>query len=232
MAGETPFDFNRPGYPGDENAGINPPRQRPGGLTAICVIAIVLGALGLCSSLFSLGVNAFQGQLQALAKQQQELVQKARNEEFKQQMETQKKIFDASQRVSDRHSGTRSATAILNLLVSANLLAGAIATLKLGAKGRQFLIGVFLAAIVFEILRAIVAVAAGLDVVAELSAIRNVAGQSAEMQMTIARASAIGTILFSVVMAVGMGVFYAVGFSYLRRPKVLALFEHLAADRI
>ena len=52
MAGETPFDFNRPGYPGDENAGINPPRQRPGGLTAICVIAIVL-ALWACAHRFS-----------------------------------------------------------------------------------------------------------------------------------------------------------------------------------
>jgi hypothetical protein len=206
-------------------------RQRPGGLTAVCIIAIVLGVLGLCGSVLGVASVAFQGKLQALMKQQQELAPKVRNNALKQQMEIQNKVSEATQKVANRHLGVTSVFLALNLLLSAGLLAGGIATLKLSPKGRQFLMGVFLAAIVFEILRSILTVFTQLDMVAELSAIRNVGGP-ADMPLTLAKAGIVGGLVLGLVLVLGMVVFYAIGASYLRRPKVLALFERPAADSI
>ncbi|MFZ1934566.1 MAG: hypothetical protein WCB27_22670 [Thermoguttaceae bacterium] len=237
MASETPFDFNQPGYPSDPTAGFDaPPPQRPGGLTAVCVIAIVLGAMGLCFSVLGVASLAFQGQLQKFAKQQQQLPAGMANGPLKTQMEaqmkTQGKINEVAQRVSHRHLGASSAILVLNLLVSAGLLAGGIATLKLSPKGRQFLIAVFLAAIVFEIVRGVVLVLTQLDMAAELSAIPNAGAGPAEMMLTMMKVMAIGTMVLWLALALGLVIFYGIGASYLRRPTIVPLFERPVLDRM
>jgi preprotein translocase subunit SecG len=237
MATETPFDFNRPGYPGDPTAGFDaPPPQRPGGLTAVCVIAIVLGALGLCFSVLGVASLAFQDQLQKFVKQQQHLPPGMANGPLKTEMEArakmQERVYEAAEKVTHRHMGASSVVLVLNLLISASLLAGAIATLKLSPKGRQFLIAVFLAAILFEIVRGIVLVLTQLDMAAELSAIPSAGSGSADVPLMMARITAILSMVLWLALALGMVVFYGIGASYLRRPTILPLFERPVIDRM
>ena len=67
----------------------------------------------------------------------------------KAQSEMQQKMQD----VIRRYWGVNVGTAILNLGLAACLLVGGIMTLQMNAKGRSFLVAMFVVIIVFEIVR-------------------------------------------------------------------------------
>jgi hypothetical protein len=233
----TPFDPRQPQYSfGDSTMGFDgAPAQRPGGLTAICVIAIVLGALGLCGSLLTLGILAMQKPLENAFKMQQK-VPSGIPESFKAQMEmqneTQNKMQEATQKVNQRYWGVHVGLGLLNLAFAGSLLAGGIMALKLNPKARAFLVVVFAAAIVFEIVRTIVIVFVQLNTVAVLSAIPNSGAGPAVTMMTFAKVAAIGGMVFWAGFGLAKIVFYGIGAAYLRRPNIRALFQETTIDQM
>jgi hypothetical protein len=237
MATESPFDFNQSGYASDSTAGFDSaPRQRPGGLTAICVIAIVLGGLGLCSSLFGLAALAFQDNLEKFAMQQQQMPQGMPNGPFKQQMEAQQKMQKEMQKgmteVGHRYRGFTIGTTLLNVLFASSLLIGGIMVMKLNPAGRKFLVTVFIAVIVFEIVRAAITVVMQLDMAAAMaSAIQG--GPNNQQAAFLATTMKLGVYLgmaFGVVWGLAKIIFYGIGASYLNRPNTRQLFERTAGE--
>jgi hypothetical protein len=182
MATGMPFDLNQPSYPGDSTGGFEgAPRRRPGRLTAVCVIAIVLGGLGLFTSLGGLAGLAFRDKLERLANQQQQLPPGMANSMLKDQMEMQKKVNKAAQDVSHRHTGSNGAVLVFNLMFAVSLLVGGTMTLRLNPAACKFLVVVFVAAIAFEIVRSIGLAFTQLDLFAELSAIKSVGSGQADV---------------------------------------------------
>jgi hypothetical protein len=245
MATDTPFDFNQPGFPGNSSAGFEgAPRQRPGGLTAVCVIAIVLGGLGLCSSLFGLAAIAFQDKIEKFTMQQPQMPtmpQGAPNGALKQQLEMQQKMQkmqkamqEKTMEVGHRYRGINIGTTLLNLLFAASLLIGGIMAMKLNPAGRTFLVAVFVAVIVFEVVRVGITVSMQLDIAAAMSsAFKDVANDQA---ITVfATAMKFGTYVgmaFGIGLALAQVVFYVIGASYLGRANIRRLFEPAAIDQM
>ncbi len=144
----------------------------------------------------------------------------------------QRKVNEVTQKVTHRHQGFSAGSIVLNLLFSASLLAGGIATLKLSPKGRRFLVAVFLAAIAFEIVRGVVLVFTQLDMSRELSSIPSAGSPPADMMLTMMKVMAIGTMVVWLGMALAMTIFYCIGVTYLRRPKIRQLFEPATVDQM
>jgi len=229
-----PFDPRQPRYPsGDSTEGVDgAPRRRPGGLTAVCVIAIVLGALGLCMSLVGLASLAFQDKLEEFAMRQQQPPPGMPDGFLKAQMEMQKKIQEIQQNVTHRYRGANMGILLLNLVFASSLLAGGIMTLKMNPTARTFLVGVFAAVIVFEIVRTVVTVFMQLDMFAELSTIPSVGSGPADVILTFAKVVAIGGMAFGIVLGLGKVIFYAIGACYLRRPNIRQLFQAPTTDQM
>lgn len=235
MATATPFDFNQPGHPGDSTTGFEgAPRQRPGGLTAVCVIAIVLGGLGLCTSLFGLASLAFQDKIEKFSMQQQPPAGMP-NGMFKSQMEMQKKMQQKMLEVAHRYRGVNLGITLLNLLFASSLLVGGIMTMKLNPTGRTFLAAVFLAVIVFEIVRLVITVFMQLDMAAAMSAAFQGGPGTDQATALLATSMKVGTFVgmgIGFVLALGKIIFYGIGASYLGRSKVRQLFGRAAVDQI
>ena len=162
---EMPFDPRPPRYAsGDPMGGADRPSlPRPGGLIAVCVIAIVLGGLGLCGSLFGLVALVAQPSLQkAFTLPQQPGMP---NRFAKTQNEMQEKI----QAVAGRYRGVSLGVSLLKAVFSVSLLLGGIMAMKLNPKAGSFLVAVFAAVIVFEILAAVVTVVVQLDMAKVMS---------------------------------------------------------------
>jgi hypothetical protein len=237
-APEMPFDPRQPGYPGDPMLNGGAAYQRPGGLTAICVIAIILGAFGLLGSLAGLGGQAMKKDFEkAFAVPQQ---QGTPPEFLKAQTEMAKKM----QAVNDRYAGFTTGIALLNLVCASCLLGGAIMTLVMNPKGRTFLIAVFAAAIVFEIVRCIVGIFMQLDIAAAMSdAMQQMmktgmpqggrgAEQGAAFVGTLTKVGAVVGMAVTVGWGLAKMVFYGVSAGYLRRPNIRRLFQRSTTGQV
>lgn len=257
MANDDPFDFNQTSSPYASPADFERmPRQRSGGLTALCVIAIVLGALGLLGSLIGLVSVAFQNDIEKLVTRQPEAargdmpkelrkgVPKDAQEQIRQMQqqlqqrtkkgmpngnpmaqmqETQRRLQQKQFEVAHRYRGATLGLTLFNLLVSASLLVGGILALNFSPAGRTLLLTVFLAAIVFEIIRAIVTVSMQLDMGAAMaSAFQD--GANDPGMASLMKAATYGGMAFGILWGTAKIVFYAIGASYLRRPKISRLF--------
>ena len=235
MATGTPFDFNQPSYPGDSTTGFEgTPRKRPGGLTAVCVIAIVLGGLGLCGSVLGLGSLAFQDKIEKFSMQQQTPAGMP-DGILKNQMEMQKKMQQKMMEVTHRYRGITLGTTLLNLLFATSLLVGGIMTMKLNPTGRTFLVTVFLAVIVFEIVRLVITVFMQLDMAAAMTAAFQGGAGANQGAALLATSMKVGTFIgmgIGLVMALGKIVFYGIGASYLGRQKIRQLFGRTTADQM
>jgi hypothetical protein len=224
--------------PADSNSPFAaPPRaKRPGGLTAICIIAIVLGALGLLASLKALAGVAFQqAASEAFVMQQQPGV----SPEF---VEANNKMQQEALEVTHRFWGLTAGVALANLAISAGLLAGAILMLKMNDKARGFLVAVLAVAILFEVIQACVYVFMQLQLAPILSesmptmmkssvpAGQPGAQQIAEMGTVVAKAAIFAGIAFQMVFGLAKLIYYAVATRYLCKPRIRALCEPVAAD--
>jgi hypothetical protein len=214
-----------------------PARRRPGGLTAVCVIAIVLGSLGLCSTLLGFAGLAAGPWMQKMIERQHRMGMN--NPANDAQLEMQKKM----QAVNDRHWGSNLGFMLANMVLAGGLLAGGITALGLAPKARKLLLAVFLAAIAFVIVRAIVHVSMQMEMATIISdmpgsmsrimaasapkgpqAARQVA-QATEMAAIFAKIFVFLGMACSLVLALAETVFYAVGARYLCRPNIRRLFE-------
>jgi hypothetical protein len=216
------FDDSR-----SNTASISPGR-RPGGLTAICVIAMILGGLGAVFSLFGLGSLAFRSQLEnAFAPQRQPGMSK----EF---VEAQRDMQQKTNAVQQRFLGLNSVLGLVNLVLGTSMFIGGIYVLQLSPKGREFLAAVFVAAIVFELVRIPIIVSMQYQVAAVMSdsmprmmnSINNQDGSNAA-----AEAATIFTRIWIFVLIAIMAafflakiIFYTIGVRYLGRPQIRRLF--------
>ena len=210
-----------------------PQARRPAGLTAICVIAIVLGGLRLLTALFSLGARVMQDPIEkaAIKMQQQPGMPKG---SVKAQEEGQKELHA----VDRKYLAFTITITVLGLVFGASLLTGGIMTMKMNPTARTFLVTVFAVAIVFEIAAAIVAVFMQLDMAPVMSRMMMAntakggpgAEQGAAIVATMAKIMAIVGIVLNVCWALAKIVFYAIGARYLGRPNIRPLFQRNTPD--
>jgi hypothetical protein len=236
---ETPFDFNSPqSFSNDPAVMASPvPRKRPGGLTAVCVIAIILGVLGLGSSLMTLASLAMQSSMEKAFKMPR---QPGMPDNFVQiQEEMQKKIME----VNHRYSGLLTGIGLLNLVIASCLLAGGIMAIKMKPNIHRFLVGVFLAAIVFEVIAAVVGIYMQLEMssiitdfmskmVTSLPKGAKGGDEAAAIMMTAAKVGVIIGMVFSLGWALAKMIFYGVSASYLRRPNIRRLFGETPPEQM
>src|ERR1700758_1259547 len=116
-------------------------RIRPGGLTAVCVLAIVLGCLGLISGLTRLVALVAAPQLnEALIKQMPE-----------EQARLQSELVAQTNAVTARWKPVLYLLCLAHFVFAGCLLAGAITTLQWKPSGRKLLAATLLAGIAFEL---------------------------------------------------------------------------------
>jgi hypothetical protein len=202
--------------------------HRPGGLTALCILAIVLGALGVLSTLGAIAAAAYQSPLQeAIAR-----FQAKKNEEA---ARLQQQLDDETREFTQRHPVRNILFAVAELLVASGLLAGGILTLRLSSYGRMLLMIAFGAAIVLELAQLWPAMEAipftqrtiQLSMEAqqkEMNAQGPNADDAAAMMRVMAKAiAALQVLVFAGKVLLKIG-FYAFGLWYLTRPRVAGLF--------
>jgi hypothetical protein len=209
-------------------------RKRPGLLTAVCIISIVLAAMGIMISLSSavsmgIGVERIQRWTQSFTPPNPN----PRMQELQDQM--QQEIMAATQ-----------SWQVFNwimlaglLLLAVSLLIGAIQTLGLKALGRRLLMGVFVALVVLDVLRAIAAMSIQLKTqramrtyMPQLMESAAPPGQPIPPQLGRMMSAMTGAaVVFGIVIAVFWVAlkiaFYLFGLLYLRRPAIRSLFEPL-----
>jgi len=209
--------------------------RRPTGLAVVCVIAIILGGLGLAGSLVGIvGLTAGSSMQRAFTLPLQPGMDRR---VIDAQLAMQRNI----QAVADRYWGYNLAFVLACLFVAGGLLAGGIITLGIKPAGRRLLIGAFAVAVVFEVLRAVFHVFMQIEMAAVMSdsmsrimeATSPAGAPGADQAATIAAvATQVGVfvgIAFTCVYVLAKLIFYAVGIHYLRRPNVQRLFGQTEA---
>jgi hypothetical protein len=219
-----------------ENYGQPARRQRPGGLTAICVIAIVLGGMGVCAGLMGLASPITTSWMEKAMAAQHKAARG--NPASEAQFEMQKKM----QGVTRQYLAYTVGLSVINLLVSGGLCIGAIIGMRTTPRARKFLICVFWAAIGFEIVQMIVQSSMQVDISAVMSeSMSRVMAANPQGGPTAAQAAQFGKVFATVTVVLGMAfvvvwglaqvVYYAVGIRYLGRPAIRQLFEETSESR-
>ena len=186
------------------------PQQKPGGLTAIAVICLILGSLGALMALFGIAMLFLQGSMN----QFQAAQPGGPPPEFFAEMDA----LQASQFIP---------TLIVNgcnVLIGSLLAIGSIGVLGTKEWGRSLLRNALLAAIFFVIVRGIYTMWMQYSSMSAMSNMMSSAGENAaavEMGMQIG--IFIG-IAFTVIWGAALIVFYIWSWNYLNKPPVRALF--------
>jgi len=225
----NPYDPNPFGEPQPATATAYP-ATRPGGLTAICVIAIVLGTMGFMSSGLK-GVNLVFG------RQLQQLVSSVGGMPNKKMKEAQDKLNEAIWEVNDRFLIPTILLTAAQFTLAMALIFGGLKALRLQAVGRKVLVMACSFVVVFEIaqmgmfammqIQMMPIMEVHMSRVMEAAPGNNPAGQ--KFGQSIARFSLIaGFIMQGGWMLVKL---FFLGFSiwYLRTQRTRALFQSMAA---
>lgn len=227
---EMPSNAYRPQQSfGDSTSGDS--RRRPGGLNAICVIAIILGGLGLAASMFGLCAMAAKPWMNnAFIMQQQ-------SGEADTMRDAQLLAQEKAEEVTSRYAGFNLGFFLLNVVIGGSLLTGGILALKLNPKGIQLLIIAFTTAIVFEILRAVLQTFMQLEMaeVVPDSMSRMMQATAPRRGSGAAEGAAVAAVFMKICVYVGLAftlafalakvIFYAIGTRYLQRPNIRQLFK-------
>lgn len=211
------------------NAGAPPPAGRPlGFLKALAIIAIVLGAMGLMSSLTGMVALAFSGQLQSVFSPvgQPGVPQSLQDAQLAMQKDLQA--------LQDRFLALNLTLAIGNLCIASLLLTGGILTLRLVPRGRQiFLVGCWIA-IVFDLFRAaaqsIVQMQTMTLTTQHMVRMMEAAGgrtppEAVNFALTISKVGMVIGVVIGLVWVVAKLVFYGTSIWQLRKPAVQSLFQ-------
>lgn len=106
-------------------------KKRPGRLTTVIIVGIVLGSLGTCGGLTSIVSLAFQDQMQEMSRQIAEMSAQGNRSAFEQQLVMQERMNE----LNEEWRGALFSHQFVNLLASILLLGGAIQLLRWKAKG-------------------------------------------------------------------------------------------------
>lgn len=215
----SPPPSNDPYLPPKDYAPSAPPSstRRPGGLTAIAVIALILGILGLLGATLGIAGQIFSKQLADLTKGSQQGTSKEMQE-----------LQAEMQAVMDDFRVANIADSVIQFPISLALLIGGIKVLGLKSGGRSLLALACGAALIFEIARGILAgviqfrtmqvMNEGMDRVAS--------SKGGEQFVTIMQASMFVGLGCAAIMVVAKLVFYALSLMYLKKQEVRALFPN------
>jgi len=202
--------------------------QRPGGLTAICVIAISLGALGACCNVWGLGSAAFQDRLHGMNRRMAE----AQHDPG--MREAQLSMQDEINEYTRAWMPVTTTLAFGGLILSILLVAGGALSLNYKSGGRMLLLVVCVAGTFFDV---------GRNVVEGIFSwrLQQIMARSMEHTMALAAAEHGGAAPSGMVGA-AMGVGGALGFAlmaawvlvklayyvttlvYVRKPEIRALY--------
>jgi hypothetical protein len=190
------------------------------------VIAVILGGLGLLGSLVAVAGLAAGSRLQ------QAMTWSPPGPDRDKMVDVQRTMQRKIQAVADRYWWPNLGFSLLNAGLAASMLAGGIMVLNRAARARKLLMTVFAVAILFEISRTIVHAFMQWETAAVMSdllpqmmgASRPVHGpnaqQAAAIGAAIAKAGIIVGLAFNLIFSLAKLIYYAVGWSYLRRPAV------------
>lgn len=199
-------------------------KARPGLLTTICVLAIILGVLGLLMAFMNFG-----GLLASEAIQQ--MVTPAGPqpgmpaELFEAQQDMQRQLNE----VTNSFWGFLMVLAVAHFFVAGGLLAGGLRALKMRDAGRTTLLYACVGAIVFEVIRLVVGMVIqirNIPIMDEYTqrVSESVGGMGATIG-SITKVAAVGGMVMGLFM-VGLKVFfYFYSVYYLRRPATQALYS-------
>ena len=204
------------------------PGYRPGGLTAVCIIAIVLGGLGIFASLSAFTMSLVGNQVQQF---QQQFAAAGSPPEVQQ---VQAEMNAETMRIANRFRLANVGISLTHLVVAGCLLLGGIWALQLKEKGRRLLWAVCLVAIVFELARSVPNVLMQMENAALMEEYMprlmqaqtpgDQDAQVAEFGRMFARFSMImGWVIFAGWLSLKL-VFFAVAARYLWSPRVKAIY--------
>jgi hypothetical protein len=216
--------------------------RRPGGLTAICVIAIILGGLGVITGLMGIGgLLGGQAIQKNLAPSFPQPAGAPIGETHEKMMEVQGEMNDKIYAVGRQFILPNAIVLTLHVAVAVFLIVGAVQCLKLKAVGRTILIATFCFAIPFEMARSGFQLYQQMQIMAVMevyfprmmeAATPPDAPEAPDMgammnvMMSAMKAASYGMII---VFLLVKGIFYAIGAMYMTRRKVRELFERAAA---
>jgi hypothetical protein len=208
----------------DDSAGAGTsPEGRPGGLTVICVLAMVLGGMGVLAGCFGLAAQALSsGIQQAVVGMPGQNMPGA---------EAQRKVQEKMMAVGNRYKWVTLSLLVIKIFVEAALVAGALLAWGLNPRGWSWLHGALIAVIVFECVHAIPQVLIQVEtqsLMKEMMAAQQARNQAPpgleNMMSSIFSAAGILSLVFISLWLAGKLVFYVVGIRYLRKPGTRALF--------
>jgi hypothetical protein len=199
--------------------------RRPSGLTAICIIAIVLGVIGLFSGVLK-GVNAVFG-----AEMQQAFgsMGAVTQEQAKIQQEMQAALAAEMKRFAIANG----VLSVCQLVLCGALVYSGLKTLGLKPAGRQLLLAICVGILVYEIAQLVTVVIQQMSMIPimELYMPRMMKAPSGNNAGTeqfgqiIARMSIIVGIVMQCAWTLIKFVFYVLAIRYLRSAKIIALFD-------
>lgn len=209
-------------------------KKKPGWLTAFCIIAIVLGSLGVIVGLFGTVSSAFGEGLQRGVNNMQQQPPGAQGEAVK---EMQEKTIALSR----KWKLVTTAMAVLNLIVSGTLLFGGITALQLKPSGRSILFAAFVLCAVYEVVQAVPTYLIQRETLTlteetfdkaftaerQKQGGRN-AAQAKQVQQTVQatmKAALYAAMCFGFAFVLVEVVLYVAGALYLRRPQIVALYQ-------
>lgn len=224
-------DFSNPYQtPEAEDAASRPlqPGQRPGGLIAICIIALLIGCFGGLSSLFQLAAIAAQPKIQKMVEKTQQGIPE---KELQPQRALQQKITDSQKRFVP----LTVAILVVNIFIAGTLTVSSIQTLCFQPIGIALLSKTFGVAILFEIIRAIVYVIMQLNIRPQIAeafqqAAADMKSRGAD-QHSIDKVSEFADIAIWIGLAFFLAfiltkiIFYFIGYRYLNRKNIRGLFS-------
>jgi hypothetical protein len=206
---------------------------RPGSLTTVCVICIVLGALGLINSLAGslglIGGRQFQAAFRMPAGA-------GVSDDMK---DAQKTFEDKIYGVLTKYWWPIVASTLVRFAVAVLLLVGGIRSLGLHESGRKTLLTACIIALPLELGYAILQTFMQLENMTAMNSFAESFGKSLPQKQNnanvgktmqyIFRASMIASIAFATLIALAKIAFYAFSITYLQRDRVRALFQRTIA---
>jgi hypothetical protein len=207
-----------------------PPGTRPGWLTTLCVLAIVLGVLGIGNSILSVA-GAIGG------KALQSAFRTSTSSSTPNELEKAQQDFQANiQAVQDKYFWVIMPALGLRFIVAVLLVVGGIRALGLKEGGRQLLVAACAVAATLELGQGILQTIINMEMMTVVHSFEeglinalpkqgNVEPNTMRFIQTVIRVAIVGGMVFNYLLALLKIGFYLFGLNYLRRDGIKALFQ-------
>ena len=230
------FDpYRSPSLPEGPYAGGQVAAGRPGLLTALCVLCIVLGTLGLMNSLF--------GTIGALAGPKlQQMIQPKSSPSMPQEMQkVQQEFQDEVIRIQGKYYWESVVALLFRFAAALLLLIGGLRTLGFAEPGRKVLLVACAVALAFELAHAILQSMVQMEMMSSVNSLveglLNNMPQNKDMpagfkgtMSSIVRGSIIAQLVIMYLLVLAKAGLYLFGLIYLQKPHIKALFKSVSSS--